>query len=212
MAGMVDHVTLPRRTSELRQATRINIRPFRHNPRSAVILPSIRRAFLKSLHPHLRRAHPTAPGSSTPALRSLRYPSCYVIPSTAPRHPRASTSTTPRNHRFSPRFAHRSIQFFSFTHPPQTGPMAQYGYGQSPGYGQQNPQNLQFYSSSFSNQPVSGHSTPFQAGYGAPAASSYPAQYGAGFAAPGVTGQMGVGASGLRTGWLAAFGTEGWVT
>ncbi|KAJ4304972.1 hypothetical protein N0V90_000500 [Kalmusia sp. IMI 367209] len=88
--------------------------------------------------------------------------------------------------------------------------MAQYGYGQSPPYGQQNPQNLQFYSSSFSNQPVSGHSTPFQANYGAPQAPAYPAQYGAGFSAPGVTGQMGVGASGLRTGWLAAFGTEGY--
>lgn len=88
--------------------------------------------------------------------------------------------------------------------------MAQYGYGQSPPYGQQNPQNLQFYSSSFSNQPVSGHSTPFQANYGAPQAPTYPAQYGAGFSAPGVSGQMGVGASGLRTGWLAAFGTEGY--
>ncbi|KAF2444888.1 Yip1-domain-containing protein [Karstenula rhodostoma CBS 690.94] len=88
--------------------------------------------------------------------------------------------------------------------------MAQYGYGQSPPYGQQTPQNLQFYSSSFSNQPVSGHSTPFQANYGAPQAPAYPAQFGAGFSAPGVSGQMGVGASGLRTGWLAAFGTEGY--
>jgi hypothetical protein len=89
--------------------------------------------------------------------------------------------------------------------------MAQYGYGQNPQYGGGNPQNLQFYSSSFSNQPVSGHSTPFQAGYGAPPSQAYPSQYGAGFAAPGVTGQMGMGASGLRTGWLAAFGTEGYV-
>ncbi|KAF2787884.1 golgi membrane protein-like protein [Melanomma pulvis-pyrius CBS 109.77] len=88
--------------------------------------------------------------------------------------------------------------------------MAQYGYGQSPPYGSGGAQNLQFYSSSFSNQPVSGHSTPFQANYGAPQVQSYPAQYGAGFATPGVSGQMGVGASGLRTGWLAAFGTEGY--
>ncbi|KAH7088299.1 hypothetical protein FB567DRAFT_524094 [Paraphoma chrysanthemicola] len=88
--------------------------------------------------------------------------------------------------------------------------MSGYGYGQSPQYGGGNPQNLQFYSSSFSNQPVSGHSTPFQAGYGAPQTQAYPAQYGAGFAAPGVSGQMGMGASGLRTGWLAAFGTEGY--
>lgn len=89
--------------------------------------------------------------------------------------------------------------------------MAQYGYGQNPQYGGGNAQNLQFYSSSFSNQPVSGHSTPFQAGYGAPQTQSYPAQYGTGFSAPGVSGQMGMGASGLRTGWLAAFGTEGYV-
>ncbi|KAH9871962.1 hypothetical protein J1614_006221 [Plenodomus biglobosus] len=88
--------------------------------------------------------------------------------------------------------------------------MAQYGYGQNPQYGGGNAQNLQFYSSSFSNQPVSGHSTPFQANYGAPQGQAYPAQYGAGFAAPGVSGQMGMGASGLRTGWLAAFGTEGY--
>ncbi|KAF2016105.1 Yip1-domain-containing protein [Aaosphaeria arxii CBS 175.79] len=89
--------------------------------------------------------------------------------------------------------------------------MAQYGYGQSPQYGGGGgAQNLQFYSSSFTNQPVSGHSTPFQAGYGAPQAQAYPSQYGAGFSAPGVSGQMGVGVSGLRTGWLAAFGTEGY--
>ncbi|KAF2280290.1 golgi membrane protein-like protein [Westerdykella ornata] len=87
--------------------------------------------------------------------------------------------------------------------------MAQYGYGQSPPYGG-GAQNLQFYPSSFTNQPVSGHSTPFQANYGAPQAAAYPTQYGAGFTAPGVSGQMGVGASGLRTGWLAAFGTEGY--
>lgn len=88
--------------------------------------------------------------------------------------------------------------------------MSQYGYGQNAQYGGGNPQNLQFYSSSFSNQPVSGHSTPFQAGYGAPPTQAYPQQYGAGFAAPGVSGQMGMGATGLRTGWLAAFGTEGY--
>ncbi|KAF2687394.1 Yip1-domain-containing protein [Lentithecium fluviatile CBS 122367] len=90
--------------------------------------------------------------------------------------------------------------------------MAQYGYGQNPQYGggPGGAQNLQFYSSSFSNQPVSGHSTPFQAGYGVPQTQTYPSQYGAGFSAPGVSGQMGVGSSGLRTGWLAAFGTEGY--
>jgi hypothetical protein len=88
--------------------------------------------------------------------------------------------------------------------------MAQYAYGQNQQYGG-NAQNLSFYPSSFSNQPVSGHSTPFQAGYGAPQGQSYPPQFGGGFSAPGVSGQMGMGQSGLRTGWLAAFGTEGYV-
>ena len=102
--------------------------------------------------------------------------------------------------------------------------MASYGYPQpqrSPpqqSYSAQN--NLNFYQSSYSTQPVSGHSTPFQASYGGGAQSSaYPPQNYAGSAnygfgafpgQPGVSGQMGTGQSGLRTGWLAAFGTEGY--
>ncbi|KZF22899.1 Yip1-domain-containing protein [Xylona heveae TC161] len=75
-------------------------------------------------------------------------------------------------------------------------------------------QNLQFYPSSYSTGPVSGHTTPSQA-YGAygsgSAASAYPgAGFGAGFGAPpAVSGRMGE-QGGLRTGWLAAFGTEGY--
>lgn len=100
--------------------------------------------------------------------------------------------------------------------------MASYAYQPQNSQSQFNsPQNnLNFYQSSYSNQPVSGHSTPFQA-YGSGASSSaYPqgSGYGSGssygFGAfpgqPGVTGQMGTGSSGLRTGWLAAFGTEGY--
>ncbi|KAF2500135.1 Yip1-domain-containing protein [Lophium mytilinum] len=88
--------------------------------------------------------------------------------------------------------------------------MASYGYNQAPPYGAPAPgaQNLQFYPSSFSNQPVSGHSTPFQAGYGTSSTQAYPANYGAGFG--GVAGRMGDNSGGLRTGWLAAFGTEGY--
>jgi hypothetical protein len=102
--------------------------------------------------------------------------------------------------------------------------MANYGYQPNPqqsSYSAQN--NLNFYQSSYSQQPVSGHSTPFQAAYGNSAQSNaYPQQggYGGsnsanyGFGAfpgqPGATGQMGTGQSGLRTGWLAAFGTEGY--
>jgi len=95
-----------------------------------------------------------------------------------------------------------------------------YGYQpqQSQSYNAQN--NLNFYQSSYSTQPVSGHSTPFQAAYGGSAQSSaYPQpRYGSssnyGFGAfpgqPGASGQMGTGQSGLRTGLLAAFGTEGY--
>ncbi|KAI9793213.1 MAG: hypothetical protein M1816_000634 [Peltula sp. TS41687] len=89
---------------------------------------------------------------------------------------------------------------------------------------QQQQQNLQFYPSSYP-VPVSGHSTPSQA-YGGPISSSsstsaYATQSNLGFGggvggggisgpAGGVSGRMGVGQGGLRTGWLAAFGTEGY--
>ena len=85
-----------------------------------------------------------------------------------------------------------------------------------------NAQNLQFYHSSYATGPVSGHTTPSQASYGgygagpANTANTYPA-YGAGSAGgfggtssmQGVSGRMGEN-QGLRTGWLAAFGTEGY--
>lgn len=101
--------------------------------------------------------------------------------------------------------------------------MASYAYQppnqQSQQYSAQN--NLNFYQSSYSNQPVSGHSTPFQA-YGGGAggtgggaqSNAYPQGSNYGFGAfpgqPGATGQMGTGQDGLRTGLLAAFGTEGY--
>lgn len=78
----------------------------------------------------------------------------------------------------------------------------------------QNAANLQFYPSSYGSG-VSGHTTPSQAsyGYGGGATSNaYPA-YGtgapAGFGAQGVSGRMGE-QGGLRTGWIAAFSTEGY--
>lgn len=93
--------------------------------------------------------------------------------------------------------------------------MASYGYQPNPqaqnSYAAQN--NLNFYQSSYAAPPVSGQSTPFQAAYGQPAQSSgYGANYGFGAfpGQPGVSGQMGTGQSGLRTGWIAAFGTEGY--
>lgn len=94
--------------------------------------------------------------------------------------------------------------------------MAQYYQNQ---YSQpQAAQNLQFYPSSYGATPVSGHTTPSQASYGgyggvgASTTNAYPA-YGGGAAsfgsAAGVSGRMGE-QGGLRTGWLAAFGTEGY--
>ena len=103
--------------------------------------------------------------------------------------------------------------------------MANQYYPQQPSSQSYNPQNLQFYQSSYP-QPVSGHSTPSQAQYGYPGSQSQPSQAypgpssggfggaptfgGHGFGAPtGVSGRMGE-QGGLRTGWLAAFGTEGY--
>ncbi|KAG8626633.1 hypothetical protein KVT40_005578 [Elsinoe batatas] len=83
---------------------------------------------------------------------------------------------------------------------------------QQPGYGGSSAQNLQFFPTSYSTQPVSGHSTPFQAQYNTGAQSSAygGSSFGTSFgAAPGVSGRMGE-QGGLRTGWLAAFGTEGY--
>ena len=92
--------------------------------------------------------------------------------------------------------------------------MAYYNQGQQPAYGggASSAQNLQFFPSSYSAQPVSGHSTPFQAYNGGASSGAYG---GSGFggpafgASPGVSGRMGE-QGGLRTGWLAAFGTEGY--
>lgn len=68
--------------------------------------------------------------------------------------------------------------------------------------------NLQFFQSSYTSQPVSGHTTPFQAAYPGTGGSS--SAYGfSGSSAAGVSGRMGE-QGGLRTGWLAAFGTEGY--
>ncbi|KAK1782443.1 hypothetical protein QBC45DRAFT_344497 [Copromyces sp. CBS 386.78] len=105
--------------------------------------------------------------------------------------------------------------------------MSQY-YGAPPnqgGYAPPNAQNLQFYPSSYT-QPVSGHATPAQAayGYGGPSSSGggygvgtgsggfssgFGGGVGGGVAGVGVSGRMGE-QGGLRTGWLAAFSTEGY--
>jgi len=93
--------------------------------------------------------------------------------------------------------------------------MSYYNQGYQPSTTPQNAQNLNFYQSNY-GPGVSGHTTPSQASYGSyPGASTtnaYPA-YGsgtaAGFGAPGVSGRMGE-QGGLRTGWIAAFSTEGY--
>ncbi|KAL0934049.1 YIP1 domain-containing protein [Colletotrichum truncatum] len=89
-------------------------------------------------------------------------------------------------------------------------------YGPGPGAGAQ---NLQFYPSSYSPAAVSGHATPQQASYGyggQPSGGQFGAGGAGGFggagafgAAAGVSGRMGE-QGGLRTGWLAAFSTEGY--
>ncbi|KAK3492619.1 uncharacterized protein B0T23DRAFT_338223 [Neurospora hispaniola] len=93
-----------------------------------------------------------------------------------------------------------------------------YGAPPNQGYAPSNAQNLQFYPSSYT-QPVSGHATPSQAayGYGGPSSSGgygvgtggFSSGFGGSSAAGGVSGRMGE-QGGLRTGWLAAFSTEGY--
>ena len=93
--------------------------------------------------------------------------------------------------------------------------MAFYNQGYQPSTTPQQAPNLNFYQSNY-GAGVSGHTTPSQASYGsypgAATANSYPA-YGsgvsAGFGAQGVSGRMGE-QGGLRTGWIAAFSTEGY--
>ncbi|KAK8037991.1 Yip1-domain-containing protein [Apiospora phragmitis] len=70
-------------------------------------------------------------------------------------------------------------------------------------------QHLQFYPSSYS-PGIQSHATAQQPGYGYGAPGGTPSFGGFGGAsAPGVSGRMGE-QGGLRTGWLAAFSTEGY--
>jgi hypothetical protein len=135
----------------------------------------------------------------------------WVVAISPPNRSVYSPAASTRNHR-------HTLSSDPPTHTPHPN-MASYGY-QPPSQPQSN--NLHFYQSSYSNQPVSGHSTPFQASYGNQAQPQYPpssnyggassANYGLGAfpGQPGATGQMGTGQGGLRTGWIAAFGTEGY--
>ncbi|KAL1888041.1 hypothetical protein Sste5346_009839 [Sporothrix stenoceras] len=97
--------------------------------------------------------------------------------------------------------------------------MAQYGYGGgNPAYGPSSAQNLQFYPSSYSpgvpGQPTTGHGGAYGYGGSGGVASAYGGAIGSG-GVPGVGGPGGVSGrmgeqGGLRTGWLAAFSTEGY--
>lgn len=104
------------------------------------------------------------------------------------------------------------------------GGQPQYGGAPPGGGGAGGAQNLQFYPSSYS-PGVSGAATPQQAAYGfgmgvgGPGASggygggagggAQPGFSSAGFGTAGVSGRMGE-QGGLKTGWLAAFSTEGY--
>lgn len=79
-----------------------------------------------------------------------------------------------------------------------------YGGGANPGA-----QNLQFYPTSYSPAAVSGAATPQQAAYGYGGGNAQAGFSTAGFGGASVSGRMGE-TGGLRTGWLAAFSTEGY--
>ena len=80
------------------------------------------------------------------------------------------------------------------------GPQGGGQYGQPQG-------NLNFYQSNFGGSPVDGSRTPFQA-YGGTPQSGFTG-FGQG-AQHDLSGSMGTASNGLSTGWLAAFGTEGY--
>ncbi|KAI9887956.1 MAG: hypothetical protein M1823_000213 [Watsoniomyces obsoletus] len=88
-------------------------------------------------------------------------------------------------------------------------------YGSSPSSSAA--QNLQFYPTAYSSTPTPGYGPSSGSGGYGPSSNAYPTgsmAFGAGPSAAGgfgasVTGRMG-DQGGLRTGWLAAFGTEGY--
>lgn len=104
----------------------------------------------------------------------------------------------------------KMAHFFSQSpQPPQPPP-----YGSSPSSSAA--QSLQFYPSAYSGAPTQGYGPSSSGGGYGPSSNAYPAgsmAFGGGPAAAGfggsVTGRMGE-QGGLRTGWLAAFGTEGY--
>lgn len=89
--------------------------------------------------------------------------------------------------------------------------MSNYYAPQQPAYGGGGAQNLNFYESNYAAAPVGGQ----QAGYGygaqqGPGFGGASPGFNSGFGAPGgVSGRMGE-QGGLRTGWIAAFSTEGY--
>ncbi|ERS97119.1 hypothetical protein HMPREF1624_06449 [Sporothrix schenckii ATCC 58251] len=97
--------------------------------------------------------------------------------------------------------------------------MAQYYGSGNPAYGPSSAQNLQFYPSSYSpgvpGQPTAGHGGAYGYGGSGGVASAYGSAIGSGGVGGGpggvggVSGRMGE-QGGLRTGWLAAFSTEGY--
>ena len=95
--------------------------------------------------------------------------------------------------------------------------MAQFFPPPHQGYAPQSSQNLQFYTSTYTDGRVSGQATPHQAAYGAyPGATGMMGHIhggggGVGVSAMGSMGAVPPGARGpLPTGWLAAFGTSGY--
>lgn len=99
-------------------------------------------------------------------------------------------------------------------------PPPPYGNPQQAG-GPNNAQNLQFYQSSYGPAGSSGTPNPGQNqyGYGGQPSGGYGGGAQGGFTSAGFSGAAGAGLSGrmgeqggLRTGWLAAFSTEGYET
>jgi hypothetical protein len=181
-------------------------------------------ALINCIHEISRAAHALRISTSLPTHLSFTSRQPVQRASFVSHHPstgRCCSSIAGSDKLFRPRGGQvtpTDIPVFTPLHPN----MSYYNQGYQPsGAAGSSAQNLQFYSSSY--DAVSGHTTPSQASYGgyggsgANAASAYPS-YGGGarpggggadFGGAGVSGRMGE-QGGLRTGWVAAFGTEGY--
>ncbi|UNI22838.1 hypothetical protein JDV02_008690 [Purpureocillium takamizusanense] len=219
---------------------RHNLQPQQHLPRPAARLATSSYKLLVCPPPTTDRSSSTSPNGllTTTTSHRLRQPPAHDHDHDLEHHPRLRASHTRRSRKpycyrhYNYHHHHHDHQDVADVEASAATTMSSYYGGQPnnayPGGGGAGAsgagpaaaaQNLQFYPSSYS-PAVSGAATPQQASYsgyaggggaGVGGFTSAPGFGGAGGAGAGVSGRMGE-QGGLRTGWLAAFSTEGYDT